>query len=303
LDEDIFQNIVSRTLSSFENRENDPQFVFSDQVARSLYGDNIRRVPATTEAVKSMDRVRALEIYKERFADASDFTFTIVGSFTEEEIRPYLEQYLAALPTLDRKDEAKDLGIVEPAKGFEKVVHKGKEEKVSVQLRYIGDYNYSETENLKFDALESVLSIKLIERLREEESGVYGVGARGSSNKYPTNRYSFMIGFGTGPSKYQALINSALDEVQKVKTNGPSQTDLDKFVIEQRRQLEINLRENGFWMNQISSAYRNEEDPTYILRYIDELEKLTVDDIKEVANKYLQDDRLFKFILLPEEVK
>jgi zinc protease len=112
-----------------------------------------------------------------------------------------------------------------------------------------------------------------------------------------------MIGFGTGPSKYQALINSALDEVQKVKTNGPSQTDLDKFVIEQRRQLEINLRENGFWMNQISSAYRNEEDPTYILRYIDELEKLTVDDIKEVANKYLQDDRLFKFILLPEEVK
>jgi zinc protease len=56
-------------------------------------------------------------------------------------------------------------------------------------------------------------------------------------------------------------------------------------------------------MNQISSAYRNEEDPTYILRYIDELEKLTVDDIKEVANKYLQDDRLFKFILLPEEVK
>lgn len=303
LDEDIFQNIVSRTLSSFENRENDPQFVFSDQVARSLYGDNIRRIPATAELVKSMDRERALAIYKERFADASDFTFTIVGSFTEEEITPYLEQYLAALPALDRKDAAKDLGIVEPAKGFEKIVHKGKEPKVSVQLRYAGDYDYSETENLKFDALESVLSIKLIERLREDESGVYGTGARGNSSKYPTGRYSFTIGFGTSPDKYQSLTNSALDEVNKIKENGPSQVDLDKFVVEQKRQLEVQLRENGFWLRQISNAYRDQEDPTYILRYIDELEKLTVDDVKEVANKYLQSDRMFKFILLPEEAK
>lgn len=301
LDEDIYQNIITRTLSSFENRENDPQFVFSDQVTRSLYGDNIRRIPPTAELVKSTERARALEIYKERFADASDFTFTIVGSFTEDEITPYLEGYLAALPALNRKDQAKDLGLLEPAKGFEKVVRKGKEPKVSVQLRFIGDYDYSEAENLKFDAMESVLGIKLTERLREDESGVYGVGARGGASKYPTNRYSLTIGFGTSPGKYESLINSALDEVRKIKENGPTQTDLDKFVIEQKRQFEIQLRENGFWLSQISSAYRDQEDPTYSLRYIEELEKLTVDDVKEVANKYLQSDRLFKFILLPEE--
>ncbi len=303
LDEDIFKNTISRVVSSMENRDNDPQFVFGDQVARSLYKDNIRRVPATVDAVKSIDRDRALEIYKERFADASDFTFTIVGSFTEEEIKPYLEEYLAALPTLNRKDQAKDLGIVEPAKGFEKVVHKGKEAKVTVQLRYYGDYDYSEAENLKFDALESVLSLKLLERLREEESGVYGVGARGSSSKFPKGRYSFMIGFGTSPEKYQSLIQSALEEVEKIKKNGPEQLDLDKFVIEQKRQLEVQIRENGFWMGQIAGAYQNDEDPTYILRYVDELGKLTVDSVKEVANKYLKSDRLFKFILLPEEAK
>lgn len=301
LDEDIFQNVISRTVSSFENRENDPQFVFSDQVARSLYGDNIRRTPPTVELVKSMDRERALEIYKERFADASDFTFTIVGSFTAEEIVPYLMNYLAALPTLSRTDEAKDLGIVEPAQGFEKVVHKGKEPKVNVQLRYYGDYEHSEVENLKFDALESVLNIKLIERLREDESGVYGVGARGNSSKFPKERYNFWIAFGTSPGKYLDLINSALDEVKKIKEDGPLQSDLDKFVIEQKRQYEVQLRENGFWLSQIASAYRDQEDPTYVLRYIDELEKLTVDDVKAVANKYLQSDRLFKFILLPEE--
>ncbi len=303
LDEDVFQNIISRILSSLKNRDTDPDFVFGDQVAKSLYGDNIRRIPPTEEAVATINSARALAIYKERFDDASDFTFTLVGAFTEEEIKPYLEQYLAALPTRKRVEEPKDLGIVEPAQGFDKQVYKGKEAKVTVQLRYYGDYAYSETENLKFDALESILSIKLIERLREEESGVYGTGARGNASKFPKGRYSFMIGFGTGPEKYEALIQSALDEVNKIKVAGPEQVDLDKFVAEQKRQLEVQLRDNKFWLGQIAGAYQNEEDPTYILRYRDELGKLTVDDVKEVANKYLKTDRLFKFILLPEEVK
>ncbi|WP_140938461.1 M16 family metallopeptidase [Sphingobacterium lumbrici] len=300
LDDDIFQSGIARTLSSMENREDNPDFVYSDMMLKSLYGDNIRRIVPAPEKIKTINQQRALEIYRERFADASDFTFIIVGSFTEEEVKPYLEQYLAALPSISRKEEARNLGILEPNKGFEKIVHKGKEEKVMVQLKYYGDYDYSEKENLNFDALESVLSIKLTERLREDEGGVYGTGARGSSSKYPIGRYSFSVGFGTSVDKYQSLINSALDEINKVKKDGPTQIDLDKFIIEQKRQLEIQLRENTFWMGQIAGAYQNNEDPTYILRYLEELDKLTIDSVKEVANKYLKEDRLFKFILLPE---
>lgn len=300
LDQDIFESLITRTLSSMENREDDPSFVFSDTMMKTLYKDNIRKNIPTAEQVKMINRERALAIYKNRFADASDFTFTIVGSFTEEEIKPYLEQYLAALPSLNREETAKDVGGLEPTKGIETIVKKGKEAKAQVQLAYYGDFNYSEQENLNFDALESILTIKLIERLREDESGVYGTGARGTSSKFPRGRYSFRIGFGTSVDKYQALINSAIDEINKIKENGPTQVDLDKFVIEQKRQLELQLKENNFWLGQISSAYSNQEDPTYILRYLDDLSKVNVESVKAVANKYLQSDRLFKFILLPE---
>lgn len=303
LDKDIFDAGIARTLSSMENREDDPSFVFSQAIQKTLYKGNIRRSFPTPELVKSMNQQRALEIYKDRFADASDFTFTIVGSFTEEEIKPYLEQYLAALPNKARKESAKDLGIKEPAKGEKVVVNKGKEQKAQVSLRYSGDYDYSETENLNFNALETILSIKLLERLREDESGVYGTGARGSFSKYPSGRYSFSIGFGTSVDKYQSLIASAIDEVNKIKKDGPLQSDLEKFVIEEKRQLELQLKENGFWMGQISSALQNNEDPTYVLRYLEELDKVTVESVKAVANKYLKSDRLFEFILLPEEVK
>lgn len=303
IEDDIFQSTISRTLSMLENRESNPSFVFSEAIQKSLYGDNIRRIPASESGVKQIDQQRALEIFKERFADASDFTFTIVGSFTEDEIKPYLEQYLASLPVLKRDEQAKDLGIIEPAKGFEKVVNKGQEQKAQVRLSYYGDYRYSEIENLNLDALESVLSIKLIERLREDESGVYGTGANASYSKFPRERFSFHVGFGTSVDKYQGLINSALDEIRKVKENGPTQVDLEKFVIEQKRQMEVQLKQNGFWMGQIFGSYLNDEDPTYITRYLEDLDKITVESVKDVANKYLQEDKLFRFILLPDEVK
>lgn len=301
IEDDIFQSIITRSLSMISNQESDPSFVFRKTILESLYNGSIRRMPISAEGIKQIDKERALAIYKERFADASDFVFTIVGSFTEAEIKPYLENYLAALPALDRNEQAKDLGLYEPSQGFEKVVHKGQEEKANVMLTYYGDYTFNEMENLNMNALESVLSIKLIERLREEESGVYGTGARASTNKDPKNRYSFTVSFGTGVDQYESLIRSVLDEINKVKQSGPLASDLEKFKIEQQRQLELSLKENKFWMGQLSGAYQRKEDPTYINHYLKDLDKISIESVKETANKYLKEDRLFRFILLPDE--
>lgn len=303
IEDDVFKSTITKAKSMIVNRESNPNFVFSKNVMESLYSGNIRRVPISNEGVEKIDQQRALAIFKERFADASDFVFTIVGSFTEEEIKPYLEQYIASLPSLKRNEQAKDLGIYEPNKGFEKVVHKGQDQKAMAVLTYYGDYKFGEVENLNLNALESVLSIKLIERLREEESGVYGTSARATTSKYPKNRFSMTVSFGTGVEKYKGLMNSTMDEINKVKKNGPSATDLEKFKIEQRRQLELSVKENKFWLSQISSAYQRNEDPTYITRYLKDLDKVTVESVKDIANRYLNEEHLFKFILLPDEVK
>lgn len=303
IENDVFLSTLTKSKSMRANREDDPQFVFSKEVMSALYNGNVRRTPFDIAAYDKVNQARALEIYNERFADASDFVFTIVGSFDINEITPYLEQYVASLPSLGRDEQAKDLGIYEPEKGFEKVVHKGKEEKATAVLTYYGDYTYNEQENLNMKALESVLTIKLIERLREEESGVYGTRASASMSKLPKNRFSFTVQFGTGVDKYESLIASTLDEIGKVKNNGPLATDLEKFKIEERRQLELSLKENSFWLGQISSAYMYDKDPTYVIRYLEELDKVTVESVKAVADKYLKEDRLFRFILLPDQAK
>src|SRR5690606_17962747 len=187
-----------------------------------------------------------------------------------------------------------------PEKGLQRTVYRGKEQKSSVRMYYFGNYDYSEDENMQLDALEGILNIKLIERLREAESGVYGVSARATYAKYPRFRYSFSVAYGTSPEKVEPLMESALDEINKIKQNGPEQVDIDKFVSEQRRVLEVQLRENDFWLGHLSGSYQNHEDPAYILKYLDELRNVTIESVKAVANKYLLEDRLFKFVLMPE---
>jgi len=299
LDPDVFHGYMKRIKASLANRSDDPDAVFADTINAVLYNNNIRRTSMTVEQVDQIDPQRAYDIFKDRFADASDFTFTVVGSFTEAEIMPIILQYLGGLPNTGRKEEAPDLGIYPPEKGLERTVFRGKEQKSSVRMYYFGDYDYSEDENMQLDALESILNIKLIERLREAESGVYGVSARASYAKYPRYRYSFSVAYGTSPEKVEPLMASAIDEINKIKQNGPEQVDIDKFVSEQKRVLEVQLRENGFWLGHLSGSYQNNEDPAYILNYVDELRNVTAESVKAVANKYLVEDRLFKFVLMP----
>ena len=153
------------------------------------------------------------------------------------------------------------------------------------------------------NALENVLTLKLLERLREEEGGVYGTGASASISKFPKGRFSFQINFGTGIEKYELLTKLALEEIAKIKKNGPLQSDLDKFKIEQKRQMELSVKENSFWAGYISSTYELQEplrDPNVYLQQID---NVSVKSVQKIAQKYLNDEHLFQFILLPDGEK
>ncbi len=202
---------------------------------------------------------------------------------------------------MQRKEQAKDLGIHTPPGKITKEVYKGQEDKASVRLVFSGDYTYNEDNNNQLDALSEVLQIKLIERLREEESGVYSPAARASYSKYPTNRYSFTVAFGCAPANVDKLINATLDEINKIKQNGAQVQDIEKYVAEERRTTETQLKQNGFWAGYLTSNYELGEDPTRILTYLDSLKKITPESLKEAANQYLSGNNFIKFVLLPEK--
>ena len=300
-DEEIFKGYISQSKGNLANRGNDPNSVFSDTVSAVLGNNNVRRTGPTVEKVDQINLDRAYQIFKERFADAGDFTFTFIGNFDPEKIKPMLEQYIASLPAIKRNDQARDLGIKTPSGKIQKAVYKGQEPKANVRLVFSGDYTYSEDNNNQLDALSSVLNIKLIERLREDEGGVYGVGANASYSKFPKGRYSMTVSFGCAPENVEKLIASTLDEINKIKVNGALTVDIEKFVAEERRTTETQLKDNGFWLGYLTGKIQDNEDPKQILGYLNSLKKINPALLKAAANTYLSGDNFIRLVLLPEK--
>lgn len=302
-DDDIIKGFLTSQRSAIQNRNASPapEVVFQDSLSRILGNNNFRRQPISVERWDMINPDRAYQIYKERFADASDFTFFFTGSFKVDEVKPLLEKYLGALPSQNKKESFRDLGIRTPSGRLDKKVYKGIEQKSQASLIFSGDYVYNEDNNWQLDALEEILNIKLIEVIREKESGVYGIGARASYSKTPAPRYTVRIGYGTGPERVEELATKTLAVLDEIKKNGATQVDIDKFKAETRRSMEVQMKENGFWQNQLIGAYSIGENPTDILGWEKQLNKVTVESTKAAANKYLNDANFIKVVLLPEK--
>jgi zinc protease len=299
-DAETFKGLMAQQKGSLANRGNDPNSVFADSLSAILGNYNVRRTGPSVEKLNQINLDRAFDIYKERFADASDWTFVFVGNFDAEKIKPLLAQYLGSLPSINRKETAKDLGITIPTGKIDKKIYKGQEPKANVRLVFSGDYTYSVKHNNQLDALAEVLTIKLIERLREDEGGVYGVGARASYSKFPKSKYTFNISFGCAPENVEKLISSTLDEINKIKQNGALKLDIEKFIAEETRSTETQIKDNGFWLGYLTSQYQNEEDPKQILSYLESLKELTPEFLKATA-QYRLSDNFIRMVLLPEK--
>jgi zinc protease len=299
-DADIWQSTLTQIKSTLANRGLDPATVFADTVSAVLGDHNIRRMPTTLATLNEAKQDKAFAFYKDRFADASAATFVLTGSFEVEKIKPLLEKYLGGLPATNRKETYKNLGIHAPAGQLTKTVYKGIGDKSNVQLIFSGDYVYNTANNIQLDALGEVLQIKLIERLREKESGVYSPGVRASYSKLPAGRYSIGIYFSCAPVNVEKLIAATMEEIAKIKKDGAQLVDIQKYTAEDKRSTEVQLKENGFWAGHLIRTAQYQEDPAAVLNHNKDLEQVTVQSTKDAANKYLGDN-LIKFILYPEK--
>lgn len=300
-DADVWQANISQTNALLANRGLNPGSVFQDTISSTLNNHNFREMVVTPERLNKATLDKAYSFYKDRFADASTFVFTFVGNFDVEVLKPYIEAYLASLPSTNRKETYKNLNIVPPAGQITKTVNKGIGEKASLQMVFNGAYDYNDANNIQIDALEEILQIRLLDRLREKDGGTYAPGVRANYKKIPNGRYSFTVSFECAPADVDKLVSDALDEINKLKQTGALQADIDKFVAEEARSTQVQLKENVFWAGYLGAASQNQDDPDAILRHVSNLSNITTQSTKDSANKYLSGNNLIKFILLPEK--
>lgn len=299
-DEKMFKNVLQQQRGFIENMSKSPEAAFRDSVMVALYNNHPRRQPTKVETLDKINPDRSFEIYKDRFADAGDFTFFFVGNIDEKTFKPLVETYIASLPTKGRKETWKDPNINPTTASLDKTIKRGIEPKSQVQLTYLGDYKYTRKDNFEMLALVKLLDIKLREKIREEKGGTYGVSVQPSLVKYPKERYQLTVSFGCAPEKVPELMDAAIKEVESVLATGSDDKNLVKIKETFLRERETNLKENRFWLSYVSQAYQNGQDVMDINKYNEWVNALKGSDFKRLAKKYIKKGKLVKFTLKPD---
>jgi zinc protease len=301
MDKDAFNGFVMKQKGFMSNMLSRPSTYFSNEFYTYLNKENPRYTGfPKAEDFDNADYELAYKVFKQRFSNAGDFSFYFVGNIDEAKLKEYAEMYLASLPATKEREQMVDLGYRMLKGEHKKVVNKGKDPKSTVSIMFYGDCKYDAKEDFALGALGDVLTIKLVEELRENESGVYGVSARGNMNKVPNGSYSFSIGFPCGPENAETLTASALRELNKIIENGPDQKDVDKFIEAEKLEYKKNMKENRFWMSSLTTADMNGISPDEMLNYEAKLKAITAKEIQAVAKKYVSKDKVIG-MLMPEE--
>ena len=226
----------------------------------------------------------------------------MVGNVDEAQVKDFAKKYLASLPGTNSNEKFVPTKFRRKDTYQKHVVNRGKDPKSNVSIVWEEEIPYDGETAMAVAALGEVLTIKLVEKLREEEGGVYGVGARGSLSKLSFSNLTFSISFPCGPENVDKLIDAALAEVEKIKKNGVSEADMAKVKETYLVQRKEAIKTNKFWLDNLLRAHQEDRDPNALLSYEEKVNNLKPSDLQKVAQTYL-DQNYFLGILMPEETE
>ena len=299
-DSTAFLAFMEQIKGFLENKSASPEAAFQDTIQVTMSQYHHRRRPWSLDLLDEMDLGKSYTFYQDRFADASDFTFILVGNFEPKGIRPLVQTYLGGLPALDRGESWKDVGVRPPGGVTTKKLHKGMEAKSLTRIMLTGPFEWSRRNRYELGSMAQVLRIKLRETLREDRGGTYGVSVRAAPSRYPEERYSFTIHFGCAPERVPELTAVVFEQLDSLKTFGTTLKYLTKVKETQRRERETSLKKNGFWLSILKTYDYHGEDLLDILTYDELVDGLSLEAIQKAAQRYLSTADYVQVTLYPE---
>lgn len=298
---DDFKSFMSKQKSSVEHLLDNPGAFFVDKFQNLIFNNNIRRGITTVDKLNKVDFDKSFQIYRERFKDASDFTFVLVGNFDIEKINPLLETYIGGLPSNGQKETWKDPNITKKTGIVHSSVKMGQTQKSLVGIHFHGQAAWTEEDYFIFNALLKILDIQLREALREDKGGVYGVGVNGQFAERPKNAYGINIQFNTDPKRTDELLNTVYRNIDSLRNYPASEEKIKKVQETLRRERETDLKDNGFWVNTITYFDEYGKDIRTLDNYPKLIDGIDRQKIKEAFNKYLNMNNYIEVVLEPEK--
>ena len=296
-----FQGLINRTRAFLTNRNASPKVDYNDSVRAILFGHHPRLEPVVQQTLDHVDYDRILQIYRERFSDASAFRTVIIGNYDETQLRQLVCQYLATLPSTHKGSEVNWQNVPRMVSGSSTTVFRKEMATplANVGIYYAADVPFTPQSDLELDFLKRCLSIAYTDSVREEKGGTYGVGVNFGLDKDEHPNATLTISYNADPSRY-AELNPIIDkQLRLIAENGPEPTSMDKvkkYLVKQYQQAAIT---NDYWNYII--WHELDDDADFDTGYCQMVEAMTGEQVKQMARRLIQDGQRIEVTMLSSE--
>lgn len=300
-DNEAFESYKNRLKAELQNADANPMTAFSDSVTHALYGNHPRAINLKENMVDQIDYDRIIEMYTDRYKDASDFSFYFVGNVDLEKVKPLIAKYLGSLPAIKRKETFKDTKM-DIRKGEYKNIFAKKQEtpKATIMFLYSGACKYDLRNNLLLSYLDQALDMVYTAEIREKEGGTYGVNCYGSLSKYPKEQLVLQIVFQTDPAKKERLSEIVVEQLKKMAKEGPSAEHMQKIKEYMLKKYKDAQKENGYWLGNIDEYFYSGIDNTK--NYEQLINSITAKEVQDFLAQLLKQNNEVQIVMTaPEE--
>jgi len=299
-DPEQLEVLKRQLMNAVSNRGKSPGQVFGEKLEQIITSNHYTSQPLTEERIQKLDRQKMLSFYKQRFSNAADFTFFMVGAFKVDDVLPLVAQYVGGLPTTGpARSDVKDVGMKFPQMSVRETVTMGREPRSNVVITFAADPTSDPVEAENNGAATTVLDIALRDALREELSQTYTVSV-GSGGPGLPQHYGYMrVSFGAAPENVPTMIERVFAEIKKLQTDGPSPDLTNRAKEAAKRSYEQALQQNGYWMGRLQGVHEFGRDPKEILTRTARIDAVTQQTIQDVFKKRFPIDRCAVVTLMP----
>ena len=300
--EELINNFKIENLQIYNNTKNQNSTKFQIKLTDEIYNNHPRKKSLTDKDISKINIQDIKNIYKERFSDASDFYFIIVGDFKYKEILPYIKKYIGSLPSTFNNEYYVDRNI-RSNKGKGVVIQADENPIKTTEYRFYNrEFSNKTKDRVTYNLLIDILDKMLFDSIREEQNLVYSIGAGSYFNRsYPENNLSMMIFYSGEPSNVKK-INLGIDKILNQITHG----HFDKKTFEEKKMGMLDeyngaILTNSFWLESIDKFLLNKE-PLERIEYIDDIIKsINVNDVTRLAKKIFKNDKYIQASLLEKD--
>jgi zinc protease len=294
-------DVLKRQLTAaVANRGRAPGQVFGERLEQINTSNHYTSQPLTAERIATLNREKMLAFYRQRFSNAADFTFFMVGAFKLDEAVPLIAEYVGGLPSsAAAPPQFKDIGIRFPQMLVRDKVELGREPRSNVVVSFFADPPPDPIEIENVTAATTVLDIALRDILREDLGQTYTVSV-GLSQALPQRGGGHIeVSFGAAPENVATMTDRVFQEVRRLQHDGPSADLTNRAKESAKRNYETALEQNGYWMGRLQSVHMFGRDPKEILTRPARIDAVTPTTVQAAFGRYFPMERYTVLTLLP----